>query len=45
MASVNAEGVKALLAPGGDRLNSLIQRKDPYAPVDVAAQISETTSA
>jgi isocitrate lyase len=45
VADVNAEGVKALLAPDRDRLNSLIQRKYPYAPVDAAAQISERTSA
>src|SRR6266496_2787698 len=39
VADVSAEGVKALLAPDRDRLNALIQRKYPYAPVDVAAQI------
>ena len=44
VADVNAEGVKALLAPDRERLNSLIQRKHPYAPVDVA-QIPERTSA
>ena len=32
-------GVKALLAPDRDRLTALIQRKHPFAPVDVAAQI------
>jgi isocitrate lyase len=36
VADVNADGVKALLAQDRDRLNSLIQRKYPYAPVDVA---------
>jgi len=45
VADVNAEGIKALLAPDQDRLNSLIQRKDPYAPVDVAAQIAERSPA
>jgi isocitrate lyase len=45
VADVNAEGVKDLLAPDRDRLNSLIERKDPYAPVDVAAHASETTTA
>jgi isocitrate lyase len=44
VADVNAEGVKALLAPDRDSLNSLIQRKYPYAPVDLA-QIPERTSA
>ena len=43
VADVNAEGVKALLAPDRDRLNSLIRRKHPYAPVDVAPQITERT--
>jgi isocitrate lyase len=38
VADVNADGVKALLAPDRDRLNALIERKYPYAPVDVAAQ-------
>jgi hypothetical protein len=33
------DGVKALLAPDQDRLNALIQRTYPYAPVDVATQI------
>jgi isocitrate lyase len=42
VADVSAEGVKALLAPDRDRLNALIERKYPYAPVDVAEQISET---
>jgi hypothetical protein len=40
---VSAEGVKALLAPDRDRLNALIQRKYPYVPVDVAAQIPQRT--
>jgi isocitrate lyase len=44
VADVNAEGVNALLAVGGDHLNSLIQRKHPYAPGDVTAQIPERTS-
>jgi isocitrate lyase len=44
VADVSAEGVKALLAPDQDRLNALIQRKYPYAPVDVAEQIPETTT-
>jgi isocitrate lyase len=44
VADVNAEGVRALLAQDRDRLNSLIQRQYPYAPVDVAEQ-SERTSA
>jgi isocitrate lyase len=39
VADVSAEGVKALLAPDRDRLNALIQRKHPYVPVDIAAQI------
>ena len=39
VADVSTEGVKALLAPDRDRLNALIQRTYPYAPVDVAAQI------
>ena len=38
VADVSAEGVKALLAPDRDRLTALIERKYPYAPVDVAAQ-------
>jgi isocitrate lyase len=44
VADVNAEGVKALLAPDRDRLSSLIQRQYPYAPVDVTEH-SERTSA
>jgi isocitrate lyase len=44
VADVSAEGVKALLAPDRARLNALIQRKHPYAPVDVDAQIPETTT-
>jgi isocitrate lyase len=43
VADVNAEGVRALLAPDRDRLNALIQRKYPYEPVDVAAQIPQGT--
>jgi isocitrate lyase len=43
VADVSAEGVKALLAPDRDRLNALIQRKYPYVPVDVAAQIPQRT--
>jgi isocitrate lyase len=43
VADVNAEGVRALLAPDRDRLNALIQRKYPYEPVDVAAQIPQRT--
>jgi isocitrate lyase len=39
VADVSAAGVKALLAPDRDHLNALIQRKHPYVPVDVAAQI------
>jgi hypothetical protein len=42
---VSAQGVKALLAPDRDRLNALIQRRYPYAPVDVAAQIAERITA
>jgi isocitrate lyase len=38
VADVSTEGVKALLAPDRDRLNALIQRTYPYAPVDIAAQ-------
>jgi isocitrate lyase len=37
VADVNAEGVKALLAPDRDRLNALIQRKYPSMPGDTAA--------
>src|SRR5262252_9082620 len=39
VADVSAEGVKALLAPDRDRLNALIQRKHPYAPVEGPEQI------
>ena len=39
VADVSADGVKALLAPDRDRLNALIQRTDPYPPVDVTTQI------
>jgi isocitrate lyase len=38
VADVNAEGVKALLAPDRDRLTALIERKYPRAPVDLAAK-------
>ena len=41
VADVSAEGLQALLAPDRDRLNALIQRKHPYAPVDVPEQIPE----
>jgi isocitrate lyase len=40
VADVSAEGVKALLAQDRDRLNALIQRKYPYAPVDVDALVA-----
>jgi isocitrate lyase len=43
VADVSAEGVKALLAPDRDRLNALIQRKYPYEPADVDAQIPQRT--
>jgi isocitrate lyase len=36
VADVNAEGVKALLAPDRDRLNALIQRRYPTVPVGTA---------
>jgi hypothetical protein len=36
VADVNAEGVKP--PPDRNRLNALIQRKHPYAPVDLAVQ-------
>jgi isocitrate lyase len=42
VADVNPEGVKALLAPDRERLNSLIQRSYPYAPVDVTADGART---
>jgi isocitrate lyase len=38
VADVSADGVKALLAPDRDGLNALIERKHPYAPVDIAVQ-------
>ena len=38
---MSAEGVKALLAPNRSRLNALIWRRYPYAPVNAAAQIPE----
>ena len=37
VADVSAEGVKALLAPDREHLTALIDRKYPYAPVDVPA--------
>ena len=43
VADVNTEGVRALLAPDRDRLNALIQRKDPYELVEVAAQTMQRT--
>jgi isocitrate lyase len=45
VADVSAEGVKALLSADRHRLNALIQRQYPYAPVDVPEQIPETTTA
>jgi isocitrate lyase len=45
VADVNTEGVQALLAPDRDRLNSLIQRRSPYQPVDVATDTTETSTA
>jgi isocitrate/methylisocitrate lyase len=45
VADVSAEGVKALLRPDRDRLNALIQRKYPYAPVNVPEQNPEKTTA
>jgi len=45
VADVSVEGVKALLGPDQDRLNALIQRKHPYAPVNVPEQIPEKTTA
>jgi isocitrate lyase len=45
VADVNAAGVKDLLEPDRDRLNSLIQRKYPYEPVEVATRTSESSSA
>jgi isocitrate lyase len=44
VADVSADGIKALLAPGHDRLNALIQRTHPYVPVDVTTQIPEGSS-
>jgi isocitrate lyase len=44
VAEVSADGVRALLAPDRDRLNALIQREDPYRPVDVADQEPGTTA-
>jgi len=45
VADVSAEGVKALLTPDRRRLSALIQRKYPYAPVDVPDQVPEKTTA
>jgi isocitrate lyase len=45
VADVSAEGVKALLAPDRDRLNALIQRRDPYAPVEVPEHVNLRGSA
>jgi isocitrate lyase len=42
VADVNAEGIRALLAPDRERLNALIQRKYPSAPADTAAPGSTT---
>jgi len=44
VADVSPDGVKALLAPDQERLNALIQRRYPYAPVDIATQVPETIS-
>jgi len=43
VADVNAEDVKALLAPDRDRLTALIERKYPYEPADLAAPIPGRT--
>jgi isocitrate lyase len=45
VADVSVDGVRALLAPDHESLTALIQRKYPYAPVDVAAHISDTATA
>jgi isocitrate lyase len=45
VADVNTAGVKDLLEPDRDRLNSLIQRRSPYEPVEVAAHTSDRSSA
>ena len=39
VADVSADGVKALLAPEQDHVRALIERRNPYAPVDLATQI------
>ncbi len=39
VADVSADGVKALLTPGQDRLRALIERRYPYAPAGLAAQM------
>jgi isocitrate lyase len=44
VADVSAESVRALLAPDRDRLNALIQRRPPYAPVAIATQIPAATT-
>jgi isocitrate lyase len=43
VADVSADGVKELLAPDQDRLTALIQRKYPYSPADVPAQVLQGT--
>jgi isocitrate lyase len=45
VADVSPDGVRALLAPNQESLTALIQRKYPYAPVDVAAHISDPATA
>jgi isocitrate lyase len=42
VADVNAEGVKALLAPDRDRLTALIERQYPDVPVDGAARTASS---
>jgi len=44
VADVSAEGVKALLAPDRGPLNALIQRRYPFEPVDIPAQIPAQTT-
>jgi isocitrate lyase len=44
VADVSPEGVKALLAPDQDRLTALIQRRYPYAAVDVLTHITQGTA-
>jgi isocitrate lyase len=43
VADVSSAGVKELLAPDRHRLTALIQRKYPYAPVEVPEQAPENT--